>query len=125
MKQLILASVLVLAVAPLWAQQPSAACEAQRARIEAQIERAQAAGNSREVAGLQKALRANKAHCSDASLAAERERNIRKATKKVAEREKDLAEAQRKGDPDKIAQRQRKLDEARQALAEAQKPLLP
>lgn len=70
-------------------------------------------------------MRANQAHCSDASLAAERERDIQKATKKVAKREKDLAEAQRKGDPDKIAQRQRRLDEARQALTEAQKPLLP
>lgn len=125
MKQLILASVLAFAAAPLLAQQPSAACEAKRARIEAQISQAQAAGNSREVAGLQKALRANKAHCSDASLAAERKREIRKATKKVAEREKELAKAKRKGDPDKIAQRQNKLDEARQELAEAQKPLQP
>lgn len=107
------------------AQQPSAACEAQRVRIEAQIERAKAEGNRKELAGLQKALSANKANCSDASLAAERQRDIQKATKKVADREKDLAEAKRKGDPDKIAKRQGKLDQARQALAEAEKPLQP
>ncbi|SFC70714.1 Protein of unknown function [Polaromonas sp. OV174] len=126
MKRLIIASALFIAATPLLAANPpSAGCAAQRARIEAQLQRAQAEGNQQQLAGLRRALRANETHCSDASLAAERQRAIQKATKKVAEREKELAQAQRKGDPDQIAKRQAKLDEARRDLAEAEQPLLP
>lgn len=98
MKQLIIASALFIAAAPVLAlaNPPSAGCAAQRARIEAQIQRAQAEGHQQQLAGLRRALRANETHCSDASLAAERQRAIQKATQKVAEREKELAQAQRK-----------------------------
>ena len=58
-------------------------------------------------------------------LATERESDIKKATKKVAEREQKLAKAQAKGDSRKIASQQADLDEARSDLAQAQKPLLP
>jgi hypothetical protein len=125
MKPILLAGLLALLATPVLAQPPSAACEAKTVRIQSQISRAQADGNQRQLAGLEKALRAHQAGCSDAGLAAERERDIRQATKKVAERDKALAEARRKGDAGKIARRQSQLDEARQALAEAQKPLLP
>lgn len=57
-------------------------------------------------------------------MAKERDAQIRQATKKVAEREKSLAAAQKKGDARKIAARKAKLDEAQKALAEAQRPLL-
>ena len=80
-------------------------------------------GHSQELAGLQRALAANQAHCSDASLAKAREADIRAAQKKVAEREKSLAEAERKGNAKKIAKRKAKLAEARRDLAEAEKPL--
>ncbi|KQO24086.1 hypothetical protein ASF11_22645 [Acidovorax sp. Leaf76] len=114
---------LALHAAPALAADASPACAAKQARIEAQLAEATAQGRTREVAGLRQARRSNKAHCTDAWLAKERDAEIRKATKKVAEREKSLAEAQKKGDAKKIAARQAKLDEARSALAEAQKPL--
>ncbi|MGV8804939.1 MAG: DUF1090 family protein [Polaromonas sp.] len=125
MKQLLIASLLALAATPLLADQPSAACAAKRARIESEISQAQAQGRQQQLAGLQKALRANQSHCTDALLAAERESDIQKATKKVAEREQKLKKAQAKGDPQKIAHQQGELDKARSDLTEAQKPLLP
>lgn len=125
MKQFIMASLLVIAATPLLAAEPSAACAAKRARIESQISQAQAQGRQQQLAGLQKALRANQAHCTDALLATERDSDIHKATKKLADREHKLAQAQAKGDPRKIARQQAALDAARDELAEAQKPLRP
>jgi Protein of unknown function (DUF1090) len=104
---------------------PSPACDAKRSSIEAQIAEAKAHGNRQQLAGLNTALRANKMHCTDASLEAARQRDIAAATKKVAQRESDLTAAQAKGNQKKIAKQQAQLDAARQALAEAQKPLLP
>lgn len=84
---------------------------------------AKARGQQQKVAGLEKALRENIAHCSDESLAKAREGKILSAKQKLAEREKDLHAAEQKGDAKKIAQRKAKLDEARQELSEAEKPL--
>lgn len=117
----ILTSFIAFCGAPSFAATPSSACEAKRAHIEAKIVEAKARGQQQEVAGLEKALRENIAHCSDASLAKERESKILSAKQKVAEREKDLREAEH--DAKKITKRKAKLDEARQELLEAEKPL--
>lgn len=119
MKHLFIASLLALAATPLLAAEP--ACAAKITRIEFEVGQAQAQGRQHQIAGLQKALRATQSHCTDASLAADRESDIQKATKKVAEREQKLA----KGDAQKIARQQADLEEARSALVNAQKPLLP
>lgn len=125
MKPLMLcACILALHAAPALAADASPACAAKQARIESQLAEAIAQGRKGEVAGLRQARRSNKALCTDASLATERDAQIRQATKKVAEREKSLAAAQKKGDAKKIAARKAKLDEAQKALAEAQRPLL-
>ena len=121
---LLFAFVIGLYAAPALAAKPSPACDAKQARIESEMAEATAQGHTRQVAGLKKALRANKTHCTDASLAKERDANIREATRKVTEREKGLAEAEKKGDAKKMAARKAKLDEARRDLTEAQKPLL-
>ncbi|MGB3069684.1 MAG: DUF1090 domain-containing protein [Ottowia sp.] len=105
------------------AAERSAACVAKQSNIEAQLVQAKERGHKREIAGLQKALNANKANCTDESLAKEREKGIRQAQKKVAERERSLAEAERKGDAKKIADRKAKLDAARSELALAEKPI--
>ena len=123
MKHLFIASLLALAATPLLAAEP--ACAAKITRIELEVGQAQAQGRQHQIAGLQKALRATQSHCTDASLAADRESDIQKATKKVAEREQKLAKAQAKGDAQKIARQQADLDEARSDLVNAQKPLLP
>ena len=123
MKKLFIASLLVLAATPLLAAEP--ACAAKRARIEYEVSQAQAQGRQHQIAGLQNALRATQKNCTDAQLAADRDRDIKKATKKVAEREQKLAKAQAKGDAGKIASQQADLEKARSNLAQAQKPLLP
>lgn len=120
---LICAMLLTLSAAPGFAAERSPACEAKRAAIETQISEATTRGRSQEIAGLKKALAANKARCTDASLAKERDGKILTAQKKLAAREKSLAEAQSKGDAKKIADRQAKLDAARRDLAEAEKPV--
>ena len=106
------------------AAEPQPACEAKRKNIESQIVEATARGVKKEIAGLQKALESNKASCTDKSLADERENKVQKAQQKVTDREKDLSEAQIKGDLKKIATRKLKLEEARAELVEAEKPLL-
>lgn len=123
MKKLFIASLLVLAATPLLAAEP--ACAAKRARIELEVGQAQAQGRQHQIAGLQNALHAIKSNCTDAALAVERESDIQRATKKVAEREQKLAKAQTNGDSRKIASQQASLDKARNNLAKAQKPLLP
>lgn len=126
MKTVVLSAALLLASTSLaFAAPPSPACEAKRASIEKQIDEASARGRNQEVAGLKRALAANKARCTDASLAKERDADIRDAQRKVASREKSLAEAERKGDAKKIATRKAKLEEARKGLAEAEKPIGP
>ena len=109
--------------APSISAERSPACEAKRASIEAQISQAKSAGRTRQLAGLRKALQANKAHCTDELLAQQRDAEIREARQEVAEREEDLREAEEKGDARKISSRRAKLDEARRDLAEAEKPL--
>lgn len=117
------ASALLVFAAPTLANEPSSACQAKRRNIEAQLANATEHGRKQEVAGLKKALRANQANCTDASLEKERSAEIRQAQKQVAEREKSLREAQQKGDPKKLAERQAKLDEARRELTEAERPI--
>lgn len=103
---------------------PSPACAAKRAQIESQISEAQARGRTHELRGLRRALQANQANCTDASLAREREERIAKARREVAERERDLQDAEQGGRPRKIASRKAKLEAARRELDAAQQPLL-
>lgn len=126
LKNLTLCAVVLALASPLaFAAERSPACEAKQASIKAQIAEATTRGRSREVASLKRALAANKAGGTDAVLAQARDADIQKAQSKVAAREKELGEAERKGDARKIATRKTKLDEARKALAEAEKPLTP
>ncbi|BBP80801.1 hypothetical protein PHLH8_04430 [Pseudomonas sp. Pc102] len=101
---------------------PPTGCAAKRQALEARIEQARVHGNDAQVAGLQKALDEVTAHCTDAGLRQQREDAIAKHRAEVREREADLREARAKGDVEKIAKREAKLDEARRELnaAEAQ-----
>lgn len=123
MKFVLCSLVFVAYAAPTLAAGPSRACDAKRASIETQIAEAEANGRKREVAGLQKALRANKANCTDESLARDRAKAVQSAQREVKARERDLSEAESKGDAEKIAKRREKLDAARRELSEAEKPL--
>jgi ribosomal protein S8E len=119
--RLTVATFLVLQVCNAIGAEPGSGCAAKQAEIEANIAAATARGNNHQVAGLNKALRATKANCTEDSLKKEKDARIRKAQKEVAERERDLAKAQRSGDDEKIRKRQAKVEEARRELAEAEK----
>ena len=112
------------AVSAAAAAPPSAACAAKRAEIEQQIVHAKAHGRSQELKGLQRALKANQSNCTDASLARERDARIGKAQREVAERERELAKAERSGDGKKIERRRAKLEQANAVLLDARKPAL-
>jgi len=123
MKPIVLGAIALFGSSPLLAAEQLPACMAKRAEIERGISAAEAQGNVREARGLRKALRANIDRCTTASLEAERSRDIAEAEEEVAERQADLARAERKGDAEKIAKQKAKLEEARQELSEARQPL--
>ena len=123
MRNFLLCAFILSYIAPALTAELQPACEAKQKNIETQIVDAKARGIKQEVTGLQKALEANKAYCTNKSLSDEREKKIQKAQQKIAEREKSLTEAERKGDAKKIAARKLKLEEAKADLVEAEKPL--
>ncbi|CAM3673024.1 DUF1090 domain-containing protein [Rahnella bruchi] len=116
---LTLVPTLFFATTAFAASQPES-CMTKQHEIQKQIEEARAHNNQNRVDGLEKALRENKAHCTDAGLKAEKQKNIEEKREKVAEREQELKEAQAKGDHDKVIKKQQKLDEAKSELKEAE-----
>lgn len=122
-RHLVLVALLALSTFLSLANAAGPACAAKRMDIESQLSEAKARGRSQQVAGLNKALRANAANCTDESLAKDREARIQKARRELAQREKDLAAAERAGSAKKIEKRRTKLEEARRELADAEKPL--
>lgn len=98
-------------------------CAAKKANLQTQIDYAREHNNSHQQAGLQSALDAVKAHCTDALLRQEREKTISEAKHEVRERQADLAEATKKGDADKISKRQAKLAESQKELQDAMSEL--
>jgi len=127
MKRLAIA-VLLSSIATLSLAQkaPDAAdpCLAKRQDILQQIDQAKTKGNDKQLAGLNKALKANDANCTPQSLRAAREKDVSEARAKVADRDRELTEAKVEGkDKDKIAKREQKLNEAQAELHRAQKAL--
>jgi cellobiose-specific phosphotransferase system component IIA len=99
-------------------------CLAKRQDILTQIDQAKAAGNDKQLAGLNKALKANDANCTPEALRRAREKDVSEARAKVAERDRELNEAKAEGkDKEKIAKREQKLNEAQAELQRAQKAL--
>lgn len=95
-------------------------CASKQQKLETEIQYAQKHGNSHRVAGLKKALNDVKTHCTDAGLAAERQKKVEEKEARVQQRERELREAQEAGKTAKIADKQKKLDKAQAELQEAQ-----
>ncbi|RZL61031.1 MAG: DUF1090 domain-containing protein [Variovorax sp.] len=93
-----------------------AACEAKREAIGRDIEEAREKGQKQRLRGLERALSENKRHCTDAKLQAAQRQRVEQQEKKVAERERDLKQAERQGDIGKVARRKEKLTEAQAEL---------
>jgi hypothetical protein len=101
------------------ASQPQT-CATKQQQIKTQLDYAHQHNNKDQIAGLQKALSENQAHCTDAGLKAEYAKHVAEKQKKVEERAQELKEAQATGDSKKIEKKQHKLDEAQSELKEAQ-----
>jgi len=114
---------LALPAASALAQSNLTGCAAKKDDIQQQIDYAKAHNNSYRIAGLEKALSEVSANCTDASLRADREADVRKKEQKVAEREQELNEAKATGRTDKIQKKQEKLDDAKEELADAKAEL--
>lgn len=98
----------------------SGGCDAKRQSIEQEISYAQAHGNASRVQGLQTALAQVKANCTDASLRSDAEQKVAKAQQKVVAQEQELEQAREQGkSADKMADRQRKVDDAHAQLQQA------
>ncbi len=91
-------------------------CMQKEKAIEQEIAAAKQHDNQRRVNGLERALTEVQANCSDEKLKAAHQENIKAKQREVAEREQDLKDAQEDGDKEKIAKRQRKLQEEREEL---------
>lgn len=87
-------------------------CQEKEQDIQREISYAEKHHNQNRIDGLNKALREVRANCSDGKLKAEHQQKIAKQREEITERQRDLKEAEQKGDADKISKRQRKLDEA-------------
>ncbi len=123
-KKIIAALLLASAsLAPAVAQAQLTGCAAKKEALAREMDYAKAHGNSYRVAGLERAISKVETYCTDASLRAEREADIRKKERKVADAKQDLAEAQASGRTDKINKRTRKLEEAKDELSEAKAAL--
>jgi len=114
---------LALPALPAFAQSNLTGCAAKKDDIQQQIDYAKTHNNSYRIAGLEKALSEVNANCSDASLRADREADVRKKEQKVAEREQELTEAKATGHTDKIQKKQEKLVDAKEELADAKAEL--
>lgn len=120
MKVFISLALLAASLCPAVLLAQSGGCDAKRQSIEQEITYAQAHGDTSRVQGLQTALAQVKAHCPDAALRSDAEQKVSKAQQKVAERERDLQEAKDQGkNAQKMADRQRKVDDAHAELEQA------
>ncbi len=94
-------------------------CAAKACRIDAQLEQAKAAGNTKQIAGLEKA-RVETQHCSDDGLKAKRQAALAQAQKRIDQRTTELTAAQATNNPAKIKKAQKKLDNAQSVYKELQ-----
>lgn len=103
------------------AAQASSLCGEKEQNIQRQISYAEKHNNQHRVNGLKKALSEVRANCTDSQLIAEHQDKITRQKAKIAERQTDLDKARQKGDPEKVAKREKKLTEAESDLKALEK----
>lgn len=124
-KPLLIAIPLIMCLPQSTVARDLAGCSIKKQKIQTQIRYAKEHHNNYRVAGLERALRRVEANCSDESLRWEHEQKIREKQQKVSEREFELKEAKRSGDPKDVNKKLKKLNQAREELAESQQSLYP
>jgi hypothetical protein len=94
-------------------------CAARACRIDTEIARAKAKGNTKDVARLERA-RSEMGHCSDEGLKQKRKMALEQAQRRVDQRAADLQKAEASGNAAAIKKAQRKLESARKTLTDLQ-----
>lgn len=98
-------------------------CAAKEAQIQQQIDYATQHGNHHRLSGLEKALSELRQNCTDEKLTQERNHKIAEKERKVNERTAELVRAKETGNADKIHKKEKKLQEAKDELLDAQNEL--
>lgn len=91
-------------------------CQQKEQEIQREISYAEKHNNQHRIEGLKKALSEVKDNCTDSKLRADHQKKIAEQKDEIAERRQDLQEAKEKGDAEKIAKREKKLQEAQDDL---------
>lgn len=91
-------------------------CDRKFCEIEQQLDIAQERGNDDQVAGLEKALREAKRHCTDEGLREDLIEDIQDAKEDLAEYKADLKEAEEDGDRDDRRKYRQRIDEEKNAI---------
>lgn len=91
-------------------------CQEKEQDIQREISYAEKHNNQHRIDGLKKALSEVKDNCTDSKLRADHQKKFAEQKDEIAERRQDLQEAKAKGDAEKIAKRERKLQEAQDEL---------
>ena len=94
-------------------------CAARACRIDTEIARAKAKGNTKDIARLERA-RSEMGHCSDEGLKQKRKMALEQAQRRVDQRTADLQKAEASGNAAAIKKAQGKLDSARKTLTDLQ-----
>ncbi|WP_337072407.1 DUF1090 domain-containing protein [Aeromonas veronii] len=98
-------------------------CKARLQAVNDQLVFAKAHNNTGQIAGLEQAARNIKANCTDEGLLKEQKERVNKLRGEVDDRLLELQEARVSGKPDKIADKQSKLEQAQTDLLTAQREL--
>src|SRR5205823_3232433 len=99
------------------AQEP---CAAKACRFDAEIAKAKAKGNTRQLAALERS-RGEMVHCSDDGLKQKRKVALDQAQRRIDRREAELKKIEASGNAAKVKKAQRNLESARKAYAEIEK----
>lgn len=100
--------------APALANNP--ACQRKSAEIQQQIEQAKQAGNHNRIRGLEKALSRVKENCTNATLIADKKKDIADQQEDIDEILQDIQKNQSEGRLDKVRKLERKLQRERDEL---------
>ena len=91
-------------------------CEDKTADVQEQLEYAREHGNQHRIDGLQRALDAIEAQCTNEGVLDDAAKDVRESQKEVQERQADLEEALSEGDAGDIETRRAKLEDATREL---------
>jgi len=98
-------------------------CDRKFCEIEQQLDIAQKKGNDHQVAGLEKALKEAKQHCTDEGLREDLIEDIKDAKEDMAEYKADLRESEEDGDRDDLRKYQKKIEEERTEIQQLENEL--